>query len=664
MAAEQEEEFVFNGRDGASGGYITPKMTTHQLVELAQGKGVDEDQREASERKNNEGAMDDFVLKAGLDATDLAQAGWGVIFAHGEEPAVREALQPLLDHRKAKASSIAEHRYREFWGPSAYRPGENKVKFMRRQKAPTSGSVDPDKMPYYLLIVGSPEQIPPEFQSQLGLQYAVGRLHFDTPEEYANYARSVIASESGQIKVARRLGLFGVKNDRATTLSSEGLIAGLEGYVQQRVLKQDTKEPFPHWSIDVRSAEQATKDQLAKMLGGDETPAVLFTASHGMGFPNGDPRQLGHQGALLCQNWEPEPGPVPQDAYFAGEDLVDSANVAGLIAFLFACFGGGTPKHDAFFHRSGERSEIAPHSFFARLPQRMLSHPRGGALAAVGHVERAWGCSFYTPKVGHQIAVFESFMYELLLGKPIGYAMEHFGIRYGELSAGLVEKLEQLKYGEEVSELEIANEWTANNDARNYLILGDPAVRVPVADDDEATARPVLDLSSDAAASSSPSQAPTRAVVQASGAVEPVADAAEEGVSFGLFSKSQPSGDDGQAQPQAGMVDSLRGFVSKLGDKISEALTDMSTLEVSTYVAKEMSGVRVEGGKVVGAELRAYTRVSLDGDTVAVVPERDGEIDQSALALHTAMVEQAQQARAKMLETIIHAATSLVGFTK
>ncbi|MCA9709743.1 MAG: hypothetical protein KDK70_28145 [Myxococcales bacterium] len=640
MSAE-DQDFVFNGIDGATGGYITPPMSAHQLVALARGKDPDEVQREATERHEAK-KQDHYAVRADVDPTVLAQAGWGVIFAYDEDPAVREALQPLLELRRAQASTIAEHRYREFSGAKGYRPGERKPAFLRRQGAPVSGPIDPDKLPYYLMIVGSPERVPVEFQSQLGLQNAVGRLSFDTPDEYARYAQTVVACERGEIVLPRRMGLFGVKNDRATNLSAEGLIAGLERYVREQPSNPHAKEQLPLWALDVHTEAEATKDRLTQLLGGPQTPAVLFTASHGVGFPNGHRRQLPHQGALLCQDWQPAPGPIPQGAYFAADDLVDSANLAGLIAFLFACYGAGTPRHDAFSHRMGERAPIAPRSFLSALPGRMLSHPRGGALAAVGHVERAWGCSFYTPKVGHQIAVFESFVCQLLLGKPIGYAMECFGNRYGELSAGLVDKLEELKFGGEVSELEIACDWTANNDARNYVILGDPAVRVPVVDEGAARPRDGLELRT----------------TGSDGGAEP-------DVSFGLFSRSKPTaGEDLPAGEGGGMLDALRGFVSKLGDKISAAIGDMGTLEVSTYVATHMSAVRIEGGKVSGAELRAYTAVALDGDTVVVVPERDGELDRSAFDLHTAMVQQAQQARTKLLETIVHAASSLVGFTK
>ncbi|MCA9651361.1 MAG: hypothetical protein H6712_10700 [Myxococcales bacterium] len=652
----EPNEFVFNGVDGSTGGPLTRPMTPEEVAALALGKGRDEIDDDATEHHEN---VENYLPRADVDPQDLAQAGWGMIFAHGADPKIREALQPLLDYRREQASRIDERRFRLVDETMGYRPDEGKKKLLRRLKAPTSGPVEPDRLPYYLLLVASPAEIPTELQAQLALQYAVGRLCFQTPDgktdydAYDSYARSVIASDRGEVAVARRFGLFGVKHDRATTLSAEGLVANVHRYLG---------EHFPDWTVDQRLEAEATKAQLGTMLGGDQTPAVLFTASHGMGFPMGDSRQLAHQGALLCQDWDKKPGRVSESSYFAGDDVSASAKLAGLIAFFFACYGGGTPQLDAFFHRAGKASAIAPRPFFAQLPTRLLGHPQGGALAVVGHIERAWGCSFFDAKSGYQTAVFESFLYELLSGKRIGNAMERFGQRYGELSAGLVDKLEDLKYGsKEVSETEVANDWTENNDARNYLLLGDPAVRVPVVDDAEVAPRPTIEARS------------TPVTQSSSGVAQAPPEGAGDGVSYGWFSRDKDEGAEAvaaeegappEAAASGGALDSLRGFVAKLGERISSALDDMAHLEIKTYVTSEMDRIQVRGDDVEGAQLRAYTRIALDGDMVVCLPERDGEIDRAILEIHQRMVQQAQTTRTELMKTIVQAAASLMGPTK
>ena len=165
----------------------------------------------------------------------------------------------------------------------------------------------------------------------------------------------------------------------------------------------------------------ATKARLAQLL--QDAPAFVFTASHGMCYPNGDARQLAQQGALLCQDW---PGPsyqgaVPDSFFFAGEDVADDARVFGSITMHFACFGAGTPRLSDY--SDGPPPAIAPKSFVGRLPQRLLAHPRGGALAAIGHVERAWGWSFHWDRAGSQTEVFKSTMKRLMEGHPVGSAL-------------------------------------------------------------------------------------------------------------------------------------------------------------------------------------------------------------------------------------------------
>jgi hypothetical protein len=213
-------------------------------------------------------------------------------------------------------------------------------------------------------------------------------------------------------------------------------------------------------------------------MGGPDTPALLFSASHGLGFRPADPRHLPHQGALLCRNWPgPGQGPITQDHYLAADDLPDAASPAGLIAFFFACYGGGTPLYDSFAE-NGTRRQIAAAPFVARLPQRLLGHPRGGALAVVAHVDRCWSFSFNWPKAGGQLQVFESALGRLLDGYPIGAAMEYFNQRYAELAADLNDEIQEVQWGAEPDLLSLTDLWTAHNDARSYVVLGDPAVRL------------------------------------------------------------------------------------------------------------------------------------------------------------------------------------------
>jgi hypothetical protein len=159
--------------------------------------------------------------------------------------------------------------------------------------------------------------------------------------------------------------------------------------------------------------------------------------------------------------------------------------VHGLVAFFFACYGGGTPQFEDFARRGRVPAQIAPRPFIAALPQALLGHPAGGALAVIAHVERAWGYSFMWPGAGRQSAVFKSTIHELLAGRRVGHAMEPFGRRYAELSTDLTGEMNDRRARRPRPEADTLEEdealsgmWTANNDARSYVVLGDPAIRL------------------------------------------------------------------------------------------------------------------------------------------------------------------------------------------
>jgi len=236
------------------------------------------------------------------------------------------------------------------------------------------------------------------------------------------------------------------------------------------------------WTIQTALAGGATKSRLGELLatGG---PALLFTAGHGLCFHAGDSRQQALQGSLICQDW-PGPGrPIAADHYFAADDVAENARIAGIIAFHFSCFGAGTPRVDGFPEPLFGQRQIAPRAFLSRLSKRLLAHPRGGALAVVGHVDRAWSWSFsgLSGKWPTMRPVFENALRRLTNGYPVGYAMEFFNSCFAELAATLDEEIDRSAGGGDGrGDERLAQLWTGRNDARNYAVLGDPAVRLAV----------------------------------------------------------------------------------------------------------------------------------------------------------------------------------------
>ena len=455
-----DEQIVFNGINARTGDYLFPPLPVSDLNKMF---------RRKKEKKKR-------ALMPGVDPRELAETGWAVVFHADEDPEVIEALSPLLKHRQQRAAGL----YREFRGREEGYHGEDKEDFLVERGADI-GAVNPSCLPYYILLVGGPERIPFDFQHQLDIQYAVGRVAFDTPEEYSRYAASVVKAESGGWERERRLSLFGAHNpdDVAMQLSADLLVKPLaESLAKPSKLTADRP-----WQVETVLAEEAKKQRMADTLTGLDGPAIVFTATHGMGFPYGDPLQRAHQGALLCQDW---PGPVQwrqpisPDLYFSADDVQPKADVGGKLIFHFACHGVGTPEKADFREKGKRRRKLTPEPFVARLPQRLLAHPGGGALAVIGHVERAWPYSFLDKRDRTQIVAFESALRLLMAGYPVGAAMESFNQRYAEISAELTRLLQRKAFNESYSESKIAELWTANNDSRNYAVIGDPAVKVAV----------------------------------------------------------------------------------------------------------------------------------------------------------------------------------------
>lgn len=745
LSAFFEGELVFNGINAVTGDYGQPPLTSEALARLIRGTPLPADYRAFVEHQKKLATLTDVedrlqrvtdgqialrlkaeqirlselrfkaqeqpswpVIPGAGDPTDLANVGWAVIFPAELHPGVAEeiqaALQPLLELRQEQAGEL----YRLMDGADAYRPGERKDQYFSRIGV-GPGLADPRELPFYILLIGTPEQIPYSFQYQLDVMRGVGRLDFGSDiEAYAAYAQAVVAAERGELARPRRMAFWAPKNrgDRATEMSTRllvrPLLENLIGVAGERTA-MDTGLPDLDVPLDVDwelltpsgapfSADISSDDvrydtwsHLYDLLGGDpdQLPALLFTASHGVEFPVNHPAQIEEQGALLCQDWPGLGAGVLREHYFTAADVDGGADLAGLMAVFFACHSAGTPELDQFASQAFQvREKIAPFSFTAALPQRMLQR---GALAVLGHVERAWGYSFISPGGRLENQAFVTAMRMLMNGDPIGMATDaSFNMRYAEMSSDLSADLEELKWDPSYLDAdELVYRWTANNDARSYVVLGDPAARLPLAAPEVGLeARPDLGtitgpefVREDAPDVSMAESPQAQAFASQISAVEPPTIPRAPSATSQVWETDRISTAPAEAVgPQSaigyGLEDqfeqlktSLRSFTRQLATSLGNAAEDLVTLDVRTYSAADLAAVAraLDNREEIQATLQALTRVEFDGDLQVYVSEReDQRVNEAFWAIHKAMVEEAQNSRANFLATMAELATRLL----
>ncbi len=133
-------------------------------------------------------------------------------------------------------------------------------------------------------------------------------------------------------------------------------------------------------------------------------------------------------------------------------------------------------------------------------------------------------------------------------------------------------------------------------------------------------------------------------------------------------------GDNASTDKPKDLKASVQRFASELANKVESFITDISELEVRTYTITEGQFAAVlddpnkKNDKTLsgaGAQLRAYTRIAFDSDTIVCLPvNTSGQIDGAVWDMHQAAVTQALQNRATMLRTMGDAAASALDALK
>lgn len=440
------------------------------------------------------------------DPNDLTLQRWGVIAPEGKEgDRMLEAMAPLLRKREEEQGApVITYRV----PPDM----DAKMAVSWKDEVYWSEDVEEDDRPLYLMLLGDYEEVSLELQHSLANGALVGRVHFANSQgkhqldAHAAYAEKVVVHAQRGTPAERPDLLFHVARD-GTNATQSGEARLLQPCLEAALKNRDAGK-LPVSAVREIDAEGADAFLSA---GATTTPSVLLSISHGVGAPrrgwSGAEEQWHKQGALVMGH---------QDVLDA-ERLGKRPFLPGGLWFLLACFGAGTPSASAYHawlsllskeggYRGKANSVLASlpaagaRPFVAALPQAALSNPEG-PLAIIGHMDLAWtyGFSSATNLGESRKSRFYSALEVMVRGSRAGVGIEALMRFYRETNDALMASYQSEADARAQNRADGTNHnerghlWMLRNDLRGYVLLGDPAVRLPLVKNALApSAKPVL----------------------------------------------------------------------------------------------------------------------------------------------------------------------------
>jgi len=389
--------------------------------------------------------------------SDKPQGNWAIIFSDEcpNRKEIERALNPLIKRRAGKVLTI------EKMDPEVF------VQWLDPQ-------IREGYFPQYLLICDSFENIPLEIQFLFNAFAVAGRLWFNNPNDFETYANKVLQVEKREQETGSKYVMASPADDTITFQDTEQIIKPIMGLSEKFT-------PLLSSNFNEKSLLKQAKES-----------RFLALYCHGVGISSDDSSGKEEKAGSFVLKYDSD----KDEGLLVADEVTSNPFVPGGIFFSPACLGGGTVQNSdyaSWLQQESLKEYLGSNTKISSIGEAMLRAGKG-PIAALLHFDISMGAGApmfnpITTQNDLQKMVHENMIRKLLAGKTLGKATNVFrwaaGSFYGQAIRTFMQTAGSLSADKDFLDKSIGEIVRRMNryhviatDMRNFVILGDPAVRL------------------------------------------------------------------------------------------------------------------------------------------------------------------------------------------